>query len=219
MPFPRALTLPAMVGLLVLVSCTVPESGPRNLSLAKQEVGAYADSGKYQAELGVVARRATRWIEARAGRGGGGLAVVFDIDETMLSNLPHMKESDWGYREKEWDKWMAKSAAPAIIPVREVYQTALDCGVAVFFITGRTAKDRRNTARNLALQGMGKYEQLITRPDGPKEPAAVFKSARRREITSRGFVIIANIGDQKTDLDGGFAERDFKLPNPFYLIP
>lgn len=219
LPFSRILTLPAIASLLLLVSCAVSESGPPNLSLAKQEVATYADSGEYRADLGVVAGRAARWIEARAGRGGGRLAVVFDIDETVLSNLPHMKESDWGYREKEWDKWMARTAAPAILPVREVYQTALDRGVAVFFITGRTAKDRRHTARNLALQGMGKYEQLITRPDGPKEPAAVFKSARRREISSRSFTIIANIGDQATDLEGGFAERDFKLPNPFYLIP
>jgi acid phosphatase len=91
--------------------------------------------------------------------------------------------------------------------------------VAVFFITGRTAKDRRNTALNLALQGMGKHEELITRPDCPKDPAADFKSARRREITARGFTIIANIGDQATDLEGCYAERGFKLPDPFYLIP
>ena len=202
----------------MLVSCSVTPSEPGNLSSAKQEVAAYADSGDYQADLAGVARRASRWIESRSARGGK-LAVVFDIDETVLSNLPHMKESDWGYREKEWDKWMARSAAPAISPLREVYRVARDRGVAVFFITGRTAKDRRDTARNLALQGMGKYEELITRPDGPKEPAADFKSARRREITARGFTIIANIGDQATDLEGGFAERTFKLPNPFYLIP
>jgi hypothetical protein len=28
-----------------------------------------------------------------------------------------------------------------------------------------------------------------------------------------------NIGDQMSDLDGGFAERTYKLPNPFYFIP
>ena len=31
--------------------------------------------------------------------------------------------------------------------------------------------------------------------------------------------IIANVGDQWSDLDGGFAERVFKLPNPVYFIP
>jgi hypothetical protein len=31
-------------------------------------------------------------------------------------------------------------------------------------------------------------------------------------------VIIANLGDQFSDLAGGYAERTFKLPNPFYSI-
>ncbi len=66
---------------------------------------------------------------------------------------------------------------------------------------------------------MGNYEEPITRPNGPKDPAADFKSARRREITPCGFTNIANIGDQATDLEGGYAELGFKLPNPFYLIP
>ena len=28
-----------------------------------------------------------------------------------------------------------------------------------------------------------------------------------------------NVGDQASDLDGGYAERTFKLPNPFYFVP
>jgi len=32
----------------------------------------------------------------------------------------------------------------------------------------------------------------------------------------QGYAIVVNIGDQMSDLDGGFAERTFKLPNPFY---
>ena len=33
------------------------------------------------------------------------------------------------------------------------------------------------------------------------------------------LTIIASVGDQWSDLDGGYAERVFKLPNPFYFIP
>jgi hypothetical protein len=28
-----------------------------------------------------------------------------------------------------------------------------------------------------------------------------------------------NVGDQQSDLDGGFAEKAFRVPNPFYFIP
>ena len=45
-----------------------------------------------------------------------------------------------------------------------------------------------------------------------------FKGAKRAEI-SKSFTIIANIGDQRSDLDGGCAERTWKVPNPFYYIP
>ncbi|HEX7427555.1 MAG TPA: hypothetical protein VF328_11535 [Mycobacterium sp.] len=30
---------------------------------------------------------------------------------------------------------------------------------------------------------------------------------------------MANVGDQPSDLDGGFAEQTYLLPNPFYRIP
>ena len=41
----------------------------------------------------------------------------------------------------------------------------------------------------------------------------------RKKLVDQGYTIIVNIGDQMSDLDGGFAERTFKLPNPFYFIP
>jgi acid phosphatase len=49
--------------------------------------------------------------------------------------------------------------------------------------------------------------------------AADFKTPQRAAIQGRGYTIIANIGDQPSDLDGGFAERTYLLPNPFYRIP
>jgi hypothetical protein len=45
-----------------------------------------------------------------------------------------------------------------------------------------------------------------------------FKIDTRRKLEQDGYVIIANIGDQNSDLVGGYAERFFKLPNPFYLM-
>ena len=39
--------------------------------------------------------------------------------------------------------------------------------------------------------------------------------------TSRalGYDIVANFGDQLSDLTGGFADKTFKLPNPMYFLP
>ena len=46
-----------------------------------------------------------------------------------------------------------------------------------------------------------------------------YKSATREHIESLGYDIVASFGDQFSDLEGGFANRTFKLPNPNYFLP
>ncbi|HET7026605.1 MAG TPA: HAD family acid phosphatase [Candidatus Limnocylindrales bacterium] len=46
-----------------------------------------------------------------------------------------------------------------------------------------------------------------------------YKSGVRAHIEDLGFDIVANFGDQFSDLEGGFADRTFKLPNPNYFLP
>jgi hypothetical protein len=43
-------------------------------------------------------------------------------------------------------------------------------------------------------------------------------STARRGGAEAGYAIIATVGDQESDLGGGFAECTFKVPNPFYFI-
>jgi putative acid phosphatase of HAD superfamily subfamily IIIB len=49
--------------------------------------------------------------------------------------------------------------------------------------------------------------------------AADFKTPVRMEIEHTGYTIIANMGDQPSDLRGGHAEKKFLLPDPFYRVP
>ena len=49
--------------------------------------------------------------------------------------------------------------------------------------------------------------------------AADFKSVQRARIEQADYTIIANVGDQRSDLEGGHAKETFKMPNPFYFIP
>jgi predicted secreted acid phosphatase len=46
-----------------------------------------------------------------------------------------------------------------------------------------------------------------------------YKSATRAYLESLGYDIVANFGDQFSDLIGGHADRTFKLPNPSYFLP
>jgi hypothetical protein len=46
-----------------------------------------------------------------------------------------------------------------------------------------------------------------------------YKSATRAHIESLGYDIVADFGDQFSDLKGGHTDRTFKLPNPNYFLP
>ncbi len=46
-----------------------------------------------------------------------------------------------------------------------------------------------------------------------------YKSGTRKHIEDDlGYEIIANFGDQYSDLQGGYANRTYKLPNPTYFV-
>ena len=211
----------AWLGLgLVCAQAVMVAEVPTNLSTAKKAVLRYVDSGEYSKDLAATADQASEWIEARAGRriDGEKLAIVLDIDETVLTNLPHMREMDFGYLPKMWDQWVEEGTAPAIEAVRKVYDTARRYEVTVFFITGRKESDRPGTVKNLAALNLDDYEQLICKPVGFKNTSGVYKTAARKGLEAEGWTIIANVGDQQSDLQGGFSEKTFKLVNPFYLI-
>lgn len=193
---------------------------PINLSTVKQAALQYAESGEYGRDIAVMCGYARDWITARADKklSSEKLALVLDIDETALSNLQHMEEMDFGYIPNLWDAWVADHTAPPLSPVLEVFQQARRLDVAVFFISGRREKDRPGTEKNLKAVGYGDYAQVLLKPDDFVQSTQVFKTATRAKLESEGWTVIANIGDQQSDLDGGASERTFKLPNPYYLI-
>ena len=51
-----------------------------------------------------------------------------------------------------------------------------------------------------------------------KLSAAVFKTARRAQLTQQGFNIVANFGDQWSDVVGDCSGFRVKLPNYIYLV-
>ena len=50
-------------------------------------------------------------------------------------------------------------------------------------------------------------------------PTIQYKSGVRAHIEDLGYEIVANFGDQFSDLTGGFADKTFKMPNPNYFLP
>jgi acid phosphatase len=202
---------------------------PANLGELKQELRKYQSSGDYDRDLAAVAVAAQAYVEERAGQVSKP-ALVLDIDETSLSNWPEIIANDFGYIASGACRlpkgpcgapaWERSARAAAIAPTLQLFNAAKAKDVSVFFITGRNETERAATARNLRRAGYGGWAGLVLRPAGSTTPSAAdYKAPERAKIEAAGYTIIANMGDQPSDLAGGHAERTFLLPNPFYRIP
>lgn len=214
--------LPALLAAALFLVLPVSQFAvePANLNNAKWAVQQYANSGEYGRDLADVALQANKYLTKRIARAKPDqkLAVVFDIDETVLSNLAQMQENDFGYVPAVWKRWVAESRAPAIIPVQVVYENAVRHNVAVFFITARHESERASTEKNLRDVGYETWTKIYCLADDADQPVRLYKTAIREQIQKDGYTIVLNMGDQQSDLQGGRAERTFKLPNPFYIV-
>ena len=115
--------------------------------------------------------------------------------------------------------WLEQAIAPAIEPVHDLYIWARNQGIVVFFVSGRSERFRAATERNLKKAGYLGWSGLFLKPRASKfSNAAEFKIDVRRKLVEQGHVIVLNLGDQPSDLEGGYAERTFLLPNPLYRV-
>ena len=208
-----------------------------NLGFKKLELAYFKCSRAYDRRLDEVVQQAQHYIESRlrSARTTDRLAIVLDIDETALSNWPELEASDFGFtvgdnctlgpnRGCAFDAWIKLAQAKAITPTLALFRFALEQHIAVFFVTARREADQRaDTIKNLTDEHYVGWTALYMCGPGVCGPdnklVQKFKAEQRAKIEAQGFQIIANIGDQFSDLAGAHADRAFKLPNPFYFIP
>ncbi len=211
---------------------TLEATQPLNLGEVKLQVRYYACSGAYDAELAKVLVAAQAYVVKRADEVEKP-AVVLDIDETSLSNFGEIIADDFGFIPNGpcdalpagpcgFEAWVMSGRAEAIAPTLALFNAARAKHVALFFVTGRFENEARRaaTVENLHKVGYDGWTGLVLRPEDSRAlTVAQYKSGQRAKIAAAGYTIIANIGDQHSDLAGGYAERAYKLPNPFYYIP
>ena len=214
----------------VLAACSTHHAAePPNVGDAKIAAKGYRASGAYERGLAEEIERAATWIRERA-PAVERPALVLDIDETALSNWEVIEANDFGRFASGpcalpegpcgWAAWDQLGRSAPLSATVALFETARKLGVAVFFITGRPESQRAATERNLRQAGYDGFVGPFMVPDGQHfTHAAEFKAPHRAAIEQAGYTIIANVGDQPSDLAGGHAERTFLLPNPFYRIP
>ena len=207
---------------LTLASLSLPVfAEPANLSLLKKEVQQYHDAGFYQKELTAAIERAHAYIIEQAELNQGKkLAIVLDIDETSLSNYDKMVKREFTGDKTRIHQEILAADSPVISPMLALYKDSLKHNIKVFFVTGRKESERKATEVNLLRAGYSNWAELILRPQGYNKCSIIpFKSRARHNITKKGYTILASIGDQCSDIVGGYAMKGFKLPNPYYYLP
>ncbi|MDX2083921.1 MAG: HAD family acid phosphatase [Candidatus Melainabacteria bacterium] len=155
------------------------------------------------------------------------LAVVVDLDETLLDNRAYFAEFG-PYQTEAWNTWIARADAPAIAETLDWVRWVKAQGVRVYFVSGRREHQRQATEQNLKAIGLelgavtpSGYDGLSLKPNDypPEASPSGFKVEARKVLEARGLRVLLLLGDQASDLAGPVGEHRFQLPNPIYVIP
>ena len=168
------------------------------------------------------------------------LAVIVDVDETVLDNSPYQARlvaGNTSYDEYTWSLWVNERAATAVPGAVEFSRAAAARGVTVFYVTNRAADLAGATEENLRAVGFpiaapGQILGLGTVVEGCEAEGS--EKGCRRRLVARSHRVLLQIGDQLGDFvdvtdnsPGGresavrpylawVGERWFVLPNPTY---
>jgi predicted secreted acid phosphatase len=219
----------------------IGEQGTVGASDLAATLHSYHDGGQYESDLSSVDSQARSFMlrQAKAlrqkrkqrcsqkgtkkkGRSAASckplkLAIVLDIDETSLSNYQQLALNDFANAGAALASAAIAGNSPAIGPTLDLYRQARSAGISVFAITGRPSAIEPQTRSNLNNGGYSDLTGIFFKPGA--DQVIPFKSGQRAALEGQGYRIVANVGDQESDLAGGHADRSFKLPNPFYFIP
>lgn len=170
---------------------------------------------------------------AKHKEGSRPLAIVVDVDDTILDNTPLISGcvgTKWLAHDEQWSAWCHDEQAEPMPGAVEFLQAVDRLGVGIFYITGREApQDEECSLRNLKRL---KFPQISKKHVLMKKPN--FSKPKRFALVNKDYDVILYMGDSMTDfplgVKGLWQERNditdkFKdeygvkyilLPNPTY---
>ena len=192
-----------------------------------------ASTSNYAKQMKQIVGNAESYLAwaAHQPHGHGKPAVVFDIDDTLLNTYDYEIAEQFGYTSASNATWIDAAAFPAVFYMPQLVSFAYSHGYSVFYITGRPQSQTAATIKDLTTAGYAAPQagHLFLKPPTPPSylhcanPSACttieYKSGTRKYISSEGYSIVADFGDQYSDLLGGDAGHQVKITNPMYYIP
>jgi predicted secreted acid phosphatase len=202
---------------------------------ATTQLHQYGADSAYAHEVKGIAGRAGKYL-AHHHKHTAGKAILFDVDDTTLNTYSYEIYSNFVYNPTTNGYFVNAGSAdvfPAVPGMVALEKRAIANGYQVFFLTGRPGTQRDGTVNNLVdaeYAGISSTDSsnlylkdyavdTWLSPCAPACTTIQYKSLTRKHIESQGYEIVANFGDQFSDLKGGFADRTYKIPNPMYFLP
>jgi len=160
-------------------------------------------------------------------KGSKNLAVVVDLDETVLDNSLYQVErwkAGLSFTQDSWSDWVNREEAGLIPGARAFLSAVRKKGVRVVFLSNRMNHNLEPTRVNLqALGVLDPKDLFLLRLDKND-----LKEVRRKEVTDGTgrmkkvgpLHVIGYLGDQMgdfpSDVSKEFGRINFLLPNPMY---
>jgi predicted secreted acid phosphatase len=123
----------------------------------------------------------------------------------------------------------AATDPPAAVSGTGLVQHAIADGYQIFWLTGRPIAQQAGTVTNLVNAGYPTpagghlFLKANTVPwlssCAPTCTPTQYKSLTRQHIESMGYDVVGTFGDQFSDLNGGFVDQTFRVPNPMHFLP
>lgn len=134
------------------------------------------------------------------------LAVVTDIDETILDNSPttiQQAKNHSSYTFKAWKDWTDRASADTVPGAPTFFKYAASKGVQVFYITNRAVSEQQSTLKNLQkfdFPNADVKHLLLMGTSSDKES--------RRQYVAKDFKIVLYCGDNLGDFASSFNNKN-----------
>jgi predicted secreted acid phosphatase len=208
--------LVALVACSALLPLSVAEAGTTLTGTPPDQLQQQVDSGAYAKSVAAAFAKADVALKQQLKKHVRKPAVVLDIDETALSNMGCLEDA--GFQISGLAVCVATGKSARVPAASAFIKLAQRNHVALFFITGAPEQLCDSRATNLRAAGVTGHFSLTCKPaDYADDSLVPFKSGERAAIEKRGYTILVNVGDQRSDLAGGHARKTVLVPNPVYV--
>jgi len=127
-------------------------------------------------------------------------AIILDIDETVLNNIPFQARSIINGQSYPigWLEWMLEESSDAVAGVSEFLEYAQSKGVKIFYVTNRIAVAEDATRNNIKKLGLplDSDRDVLLMKD---ENGWTSDKVSRRELIAKDYRILLLVGDQLGD--------------------